>query len=317
MLKLTKEVKVALLVLMAATMAIVGLSYLKGRSLLNTTNTYYVEYANTQGLNRGDRVVLSGVQVGVVQKQELIGEHKDKVRVSFDLDNNIEVPKDSYVILATSDLFGSRVLELRLGRNPTLAEDGSTLQDSVSTGLLEKVEGKMDPTLQRINKLTDNLVDITGQLKKIMNREDEQANKTIGHVENTMANLSLLTAELRGTVTRINQLSETANRLMSDPNLAGTLKNTRQSTDSLAATMAEIKRLTQRTQTLMGELNTLTGNLNSGQGTMGMLMKDPKLYQNLNETTSSLNKLLEDLRQNPKRYVHFSVFGRKAKPVTE
>ncbi|MCE3008495.1 MAG: MlaD family protein [Bacteroidetes bacterium] len=315
MVKITKEAKVAILVVVAGAMLIFGLSYLNGRSVLGTNHTFYVYFPSADGLNRGDKVSLRGVDVGTVRAREIVGDGQDAVRIELEIQSQIKVPSDSYLLLTeTSPVFGQKLLELHPGTSGQLLEDGATIRDSVGTGLADKLGRTVNPTLDRINNLSDNLIEMTGLINKIMRREDARANVSIQNLEQTLANIAFISNQLKGTVASIQRLSDNANQNFIDhPDFKKMLGNTRQATDSLAATLAEVRGLATETTRLAQDLKQITHNLKQGDGTLGKLLYDEALYANLTATTASLNALLQDMTKHPKRYVHFSVFGRRDK----
>jgi phospholipid/cholesterol/gamma-HCH transport system substrate-binding protein len=308
--KITKEVKVAILAITTITLLVVGLGYLKGRAVFGNRNFYYVHFDQVSGLPTGSKVQLSGTDVGVVQEIKLDPQTK-RVRVGFDVDGELSLPKDTYVVLTTTDLFGSKALVLLPGSSTQMAEDKATLQDSIAPELMDKASAFLDPTSRKLNRVLDNLGDITEQLNGLMKQEDHRAKRSLQNVETLLANLAVLSGRLNASAQHLDALLVSGKDLAANPDLKGSLRNLHTGTDSLAATAHDLRTLANRTEVLMRELNTLTTQLNQGQGTAGKLLKDPVLYDNLSKSTASLNSLLEDLKANPKRYAHFSVFGRK------
>ncbi|MBX3102164.1 MAG: MCE family protein [Bacteroidetes bacterium] len=310
--KITKEVKVALLAVTAIVLFIIGLGYLKGRSVFGNRNYYYVHFTHVSGLPTGSKVQLSGTDVGVVQELKLDPKTR-KVTVGFDVNADIELPEDTRVVLTTTDLFGSKALILLPGQSNKMAAHKAVLKDSIAPELMDKASSYLDPTSRKLNLVLDNLGEITGQINSLMKRDNSRAKQSVDNLEATLANLASLSARLNKSVQQLDMLMASTQNLVNNPDLKGTLTNIRQSTDSLAATTQDVRQLAVHTQRLVKELQTLSQNLNEGQGTAGKLLKDKELYDNLTKTTASLNSLLEDLKKHPKRYVHFSVFGRKEK----
>ncbi|GHA71481.1 MlaD family protein [Pontibacter akesuensis] len=305
--RISKEVKVALLGIVALVILYFGFMFLKGSDIFSDSNKYYVEYANVDGLVPSNPVILNGIQVGSVQGMELLTEQGNRIRVEIGVLKDIDVGDSTIAALGNSDLLGSKAITLHLGNSTTLYKGGeklipynaSSITDIISNKTVPIID-KVDTTLARVNRLLDseakdNLQNIlanteatTEAINRILRANQENINQIT-------SNISSLTTSLRETQRHINHLAQNMSEI----------------TDTLKR--AEINQLVRNANQAVTELEAAATKLNSGQGSLGRLMNDEQLYENLNRSTESLNLLLRDVQAYPKRYVNFSVFGRKDK----
>ncbi|WP_347157883.1 MlaD family protein [Pontibacter chitinilyticus] len=305
--KISKELKVALLGIIAAVILYVGFMFLKGSSLFSNTHQYYVVYDNVDGLTISNPVVLNGIQVGTVQDMQLLTDQGNKIKVQIEVQKNVAVGDSTIASLASSDLLGGKAVNLYLGHSTKLYNGGerliafteSSITDMISTKTVPIID-KVDTTLARVNRLLDS--DAKGNLQAILANTKTttdavnailQANqKNIGQIAQ---NLSQLTASLNHTQRYIDRIAQ----------------NMAVITDTLK--QAEVNKLVNNANSAVKEMQETIAKLNSDQGSLGKLMNDEELYNNMNRSTEALNLLLRDIQVNPKRYVHFSVFGKKDK----
>ncbi|GAB3828374.1 MlaD family protein [Pontibacter rugosus] len=305
--KISKEIKVALLGIVAIVILYFGFMFLKGSDLFSDSNTYYVVYDNVDGLVASNPVILNGVQVGSVQTVKLLTDQNNQIRVEIGVLKGIEVGDSTIAAIGNSDLLGSKAITLYLGKNTTLYDGGekliayksSSITDIISTKTVPIID-KVDTTLARVNRLLDG--DAKDNLQHILANTEattEAINKILRsnqeNISQITSNISSLTSSLRETQRHINHLAQ----------------NMAEITDTLK--QAEINQLVRNANQAVMELESAATKLNSGQGSIGKLMNDEQLYENLNRSSAALDLLLRDIQAYPKRYVSFSVFGRKDK----
>lgn len=305
--KISKEIKVALLGIVTFAILYFGFMFLKGSDLFSDSNTYYVVYDNVDGLTASNPVILNGVQVGTVQSLKLMTNEGNRIQVALEVLKDLEVGDSTIAALGNSDLLGSKAITLYLGNNGTLYKGGeklipykeSSITDIISSKTVPVID-KVDTTLARVNRLLDSQA-----------KENLQA-----ILANTAATTEALNTILQANQRNINQITGNINELTTS------LRKTQRNIDRLAANMAdltdtlkqaEINQLVHNANSAVTELEAAATKLNTTQGSLGKLMNDEELYENLNRSTSALNLLLRDIQAYPKRYVSFSVFGRKDK----
>lgn len=297
---LTNEVKIALVAVAGIAIMFCGLQFLKGLTLFSTDDNYYARFSDVTGLTASSPVYANGYRVGVVESIRYDYAHPDNIVAVIGLDNKLSLPRGTRAEIS-SDLLGNVKLELKFGPNPLdLIAKGDTIEGGVAGGLKEKA-AEMVP---QIEVMLPKLDSILTSLNMLM--QDPA-------IKNSVHNVETITANLNSTTEQLNQLSAQLNHqmptMLSKTNgvLANTEGFTRQLNEiNLVGTMEKMDRA-------VAHIEQTTAKLNSNEGTLGLLMRDPALYDNMNATMQSADSLLMDLRQHPKRYVHFSIFGKKDK----
>ena len=294
----TKEIKVAFTAIIGLLVLFFGLQFLKGLSVQKGA-TYTVVFNDVEGLAQGSPIYCNGYKVGTVLDVHYNFDDMTHIPVIFGLDPQLKVSEGSYAEIET-DMMGNVKIQLRMGPNPlALLHEGDTLTGRQSSGLMDKAAGMVPQIEQMLPKLDSILVAVNTLLN------DPALHSALHNVDAT-------TQQLNATTTQLAQLSRELNRqvpaIMQHAN--GTLANTEQLTDKLNnidvnSTMASVQRT-------LDNVEQMTAAINSRQGTLGLLLHDTSLYDNLNSTMEDADALMQDLRLNPKRYVHFSVFGKKA-----
>ena len=296
----TKEVKIALVAIVGIVIMYFGMQFLKGLTMFSAGNSYYVSFDDVSGLSAASPVFANGYKVGVVEDIMYDYSRPDHILAVVGLDNKLKVPRGTRAEIS-SDFLGNVKLELKFGPNSTdLLPVGDTIQGGMQAGLMGKAADMLPQIEQMLPKLDSILVQVNTLL----------ANPAIN---NSLQNVEQITASLTATTRELNQLSASLNGKMpamltkADGVLANTETLTRKLNDiDVAATMQKVDRT-------MANVEQASATLNSKEGTLGLLMRDPGLYNNLNAAMHSADSLLIDLRQHPKRYVHFSLFGKKNK----
>ena len=296
----TKEVKIALAAIIGIVVLFYGLQFLKGLHVFSSNITYYVAFDDVSGLSPSSPVYANGYRVGVVKALNYDYTPQGKIVAELDLNKNMRVPRGSHAELA-SDLLGNIKINLVLSKDPlNMIGLGDTIPGEMEMGMMTKVT-KMMPAIERMLPKLDSIMASLNMLLA-----DPALRNTLHNVEGMTSNLNATSAELK-------TLSASLNRevpgLMQKTN--NVLDNTQQLTGNLAA--IDVADMTAKVNQTLANVEQLTQKLNSNEGTLGLLMRDPTLYQNLTSTMASADSLLIDLKAHPKRYVHFSLFGKKDK----
>jgi phospholipid/cholesterol/gamma-HCH transport system substrate-binding protein len=294
----TKEVKIALTAIVGIVVLFYGLQFLKGLNVFSSNIVYYVAFDDVSGLSPSSPVYANGYRVGVVKTLNYDYNPQSKIVAELDLNKNMRVPRGSHAELA-SDLLGNIKINLVLSDDPiNMLGRGDTIPGEMEMGMMTKVT-KMLPAIERMMPKLDSIM---ASLNTLL--ADPALRNTLHNVEGMTSNLNATSAELR-------TLSASLNKEMPDmmQKTNNVLDNTQQLTGNLAA--IDVEGMTAKVNQTLANVEQLTKKLNSNEGTLGLLMRDPTLYQNLTSTMASADSLLIDLREHPKRYVHFSLFGRK------
>ena len=294
---ITKEVRIGIAGIIALCILVYGINYLKGINMFKPSSYFYVKFQNVNGLAKSSPVFADGVRVGIVRDIYYDYNQAENVIVEVELDTELRIPKGSSAELVSELMRGVR-MNILLANNPREKYAvGDTIPGKLNNGMMESVAALMPQIEQMLPKLDSIMI----SLNNILNNQSIPA--TLHSVEKTAANLEVASGQLKVLMGRdIPQLTGKLNTIGDNfITISGNLKEI-----DYAATFKEIE------QTL-ANVKMVTEKLNSKDNTVGLLLNDPQFYNNLNATTANAASLLEDLKEHPKRYVHFSLFGKKDK----
>lgn len=296
----TKEVQIALVAIAGLVVLFFGLKFLKGVSLASSDATYYALFKDMSGLSENCPVYADGYKVGIV-KDIIFNYGGDQPNVAvLDLDAQMRLPKGTSAEIE-SDMLGNIKLNLLLANNPReRMESGDTIKGDMNKGLMDRV-GEMLPAMERMVPKLDSILTSINMLL---------ADPAIA---NSMHNVERITADLTVTTQQLNTMMGSVNRQL--PTLMTKANSVMDNTETLTRNLSglDVQGTMNRVNMTLDNVEQMTAKLNSNEGTLGLLMRDPSLYNNLSNTMNSANELLIDLKSHPKRYVHFSLFGRKDK----
>nr|WP_294786784.1 MlaD family protein [uncultured Flavobacterium sp.] len=306
--KLTREIKTAILVIASILLFIWGYSFLKGRELFTNYTTLYAQYDNVEDLSSSAPVTLNGLGIGKVSKIT-IDEVTGKLLVELQLKTDFPISKTSTAALYSPSLIGGKQIKIVPNMaDKQLAEDGQTLPSAVELGLTESLGGKIEPIQQKLDKMLVNIDVLVSGLNNTLDKQtQENLKKTIAELSQTMTQfhkasgslnsiLDTNKGQINSAVTNLNKMSSNFNKISDSLNKADLGKSVRSLNQALA------------------KVDGLMNKLNSGKGTAGKLLNDDALYNNLAKTSKELELLLQDVRLYPTRYVNVSLFGKKNKP---
>ena len=294
---LTKEVRIGIAGIIALCILVYGINYLKGIHMFKPTNYFYVKFHNINGLTKSSPVFADGFRVGIVRDIEYDYVNPGNVIVEVELDTELRIPKGSSAELV-SELMGGVRMNILLANNPREKYAvGDTIPGTLNNGMMEsaaKLIPKVEEMLPKLDSILISLNNILG---------DKSIPATLHSIEKTTANLAVVSSQVKGLMSNdIPQLTSKLNTIGDNfVVISGNLKEV-----DYAATFKKIDET-------LANVKILTEKLNSKDNTIGLLFNDPTLYNNLNATTENAASLLEDLKEHPKRYVHFSLFGKKDK----
>ena len=296
----TKEVKIAIVTIIGIVVLFYGLQFLKGLSIFGNSDGYYVSFTDVSGVAASTPVYANGYKVGVVEEVLYDYSPQGKLIAVMALDKRMRLPRGSKAEIS-SDLLGNIKINLLLGDDPVnMVAKGDTIPGGVEGGMMSKLS-KMMPAVEALLPKLDSIMTSLNILLA-----DPALQQTLHNVEGMTSNLNATSSELR-------TLSASLNREMPQmiQKTNGVLDNTQQLTGNLAA--IDVAGMTASVNQTLANVNEMTRKLNSNEGTLGLLMRDATLYNNLTATMADADSLLIDLKAHPKRYVHFSIFGSKTK----
>jgi phospholipid/cholesterol/gamma-HCH transport system substrate-binding protein len=296
----TKEVQIACVAIVALVVLYFGLNFLKGLNLFSNSNAYYLQFEDASGLSVSSPVYANGYKVGVVEEVKYDYMQPKKIVARVALDKQMRIPIGSQAEIS-SDLLGNLKINLVLTDNPLqFIAAGDTILGHAEKGMMGKV-AEMVPAIEAMMPKLDSILTNLNTLLA-----DPALANTLHNVEGMTANLNQTSADLR-------LLSASLGRNVPSMMVKAdsVLGNTQQLTTNLAA--IDVAAMTAKVNQTLANVEEMTKKLNSNEGTLGLLMRDATLYNNLSNTAADADSLLKDLKKHPKRYVHFSVFGKKDK----
>ncbi|MBA3680656.1 MAG: MCE family protein [Bacteroidetes bacterium] len=323
--KVSKEFKIGVVVICAIAAFIWGINFLKGSNLFSHKYYLYAVYPKIDNLIPANPLLINGYKIGQVNEISLIQKNgKMQVLVKFLLTEDVKIPKNSTAKAISSDLLGSKAVEIIYSEETELVKSGDTLIAASEEGFKESLDKRIAPIQAKAENLISSMDSVMTVVSLILNTKTrdnleksfESVRKAILTLEQTAYKLDDLIGsektKISNVLTNLNQI--TSNLSKNGQKIDAIINNVSSMTDSLAK--AQLKDAIANADKSMKELNIMLAKINEGQGTAGKLLKNDSLYNNLNKSSEDLDKLLKDLRLNPERYIHFSVFGRKSrKPV--
>lgn len=298
--KLTKEIKIALVAIVGILIMYFGINFLKGMNLFSTNNAYYMTFDDIQGLGASTPIYADGYKVGIVDGLEYDYKENGPIKVKVDIIKDLRIPQGSKAEIV-KDLMGNLQVNLLLANNPReRVEPGGIIPGAVNGGMMDKAANLVPVVEKMLPKLDSILTSVNALLA------DPALAASLHNVETITSNLTVSTRELN---TLIAGLNKQVPGMIGKAN--GVLDNTNRLTANLAS--LDVQGTLNKVNQTLESAHQFTEKLNSNQGSLGLLMNDTKLYDNLTSTMSHADSLVIDLKAHPKRYVHFSVFGRKDK----
>lgn len=304
--RISNETLVGALAAVAITILLLGFNFLKGEEVFSTTTDYNVSYKDAMGLQNSSAVLYKGIKVGTVRKVQL-REDKAGVIVQFYVNDKVKLTKGSSAKLVTTDLFNTRAIEISLAEGTEYLAKNDTLYGEIDPGLIDKLSVELSPLLNDIKLILINVDSITAAI------DHNSLRNTLHNIEGTTASLDAMLNNKNSDFNRILNNVASISKNLKDNNelLSAAMANVHAITDSLAK--ADLTNTIAQARNALAETAILLQKINDSEGSMGLLVNDKVLYNNLAQTSENLDKLLVDMKANPKRYVHFSVFGKKEK----
>ena len=312
--KFSKEIKIGFIVVSGLFLLIYGLNFLKGKNFFSSRNHFHVMYENVGGLTESNPVYYKGLVVGKVNGISII-EGSSKLLVEFALqEKDLRIPKNTTASIFSDGLLGTKAINLMFGDSKVMAENGDTLLPDLQSSLTEEVTKQVLPIKEKAEKLivtVDSLIHNISLLFSTKSKNNLQ--HTMENLDHISSDFSEIVVDQKVRLKNISSNIESISKNLKDNNeaLTGIIKNMKSISDSVAA--ANLVQTIKQTNEAVKQTSEVLAKINSGKGSLGMLLNNDSLYNNLEASSKNLDKLLEDMRLHPNRYVHFSVFGKKEK----
>ena len=306
--KISNEFKVGLLAVISILLFIFGYNYLKGNNLLKSSRTFYAVYDNVEGLSKSSPVTINGLQVGSITDIKFL-DSSGKLVVVMNINNDFDFPKGSVAKIYGGNLIGSKSMAIEpVYDQEGKAQSGDTLVSKVDPGLLELVNNRLTPLQARVETAVSDVDTLVTSVNSILSSDTQRSIKqsfidirtTLNSLKNTTKNINDVVAENKQNINS------------SFVNINETTENLKNVSDSISR--INIEKISNDLEESVANINAVTKKIDDKDGTLGKLVNDDQLYQNLEGASKELEELLNDIKTNPKRYVHFSVFGKKNRP---
>jgi phospholipid/cholesterol/gamma-HCH transport system substrate-binding protein len=313
--KISNEVKVGATALLTILVFIWLYNFLKGKDLFKSTSYYYTVYDKIGGLAESSPVEINGYRVGVVQSIDFIDAESGRLLVAFSVSKDFKLPVNTVAEIVPISLLGGMKVQFVYGDGPGTYSEGDTIPGRLAESLMDKVETELLPVKDKITNLIVVLDSVISSVNEVMDADfKKDLGGTFANLNSTTESLDKIIGskekELIATLDNINRFS----KMLSDNSekMSSTFSNLEAITDTLAA--ADIYTSVSNLKASLEKAALMMDNMNNGKGTAGQFLTNDTLYTNLTNSLESLNVLLQDMKANPKRYVHFSIFGKKSTP---
>ena len=323
--KVSNEFKVGLFGAFALLALILGYNFLKGANLFSRSPHFYASYSKINGLNVANPVQVNGLNVGKVEELTINQNDSNRILVKVSISKDIQLPNNSIFRISSADLLGSKVIRLELGNSKTYAVSGDTLFGANEVSLMDDVARQIEPIKIKAEKVIMTIDSVLAQVKSLFDKNGKG-----GALTNTVIDLETTIHNIRTTTDQVNLMvkaesdrldvilknvsSITENLKKNNDAITHALNNIDKITDDLAK--SDLKKTVDNANQAIADISVIIDKIKAGKGSLGMLVNDDKLYTNLQQSSADLDKLIIDLKANPKRYVSLSLFGGKDKKAT-
>ena len=309
---ISKEVRIGALVTISLLVLIIGFYLLKGANIFSGENNYYVFYTNVQGLQPSSPVQIKGLTVGRVVKIELV--EGGKVMVKLAVNKKAELPQGTIAKLSSMDLLGTKAVSLELGTATQIIQDDDTLGTGLEDGAIEAVSAEVTPLLRDLRKTVNILDTALAGINAVLDvRTRTSIQHSVASIEEITANFAALSNSLNAQTGKVNSIIDNTNSISTNlaknnEHINHIIANTDKISEQVAS--APLKETIEELEKTVKELKSLSQKMNSKEGSVGMMMNDKGLYNNLTSSLKSLDELMADMKAHPHRYINVSIFGR-------
>ncbi len=311
--KISNETKVGALTIIALAIMFIGYSFLRGNDVFSSSNTFYTVYDNVDGLTVSKPVMVNGYQIGRVSKMDLL--ETGKIEVEFKIDSDHPIPSNTIARIVSADLLGSKAIVFDLGNSKTMAKNGGILQSDVQANLLEKVE----PLQLKIENLVVKLDSVLTGVNTALNDEFQRDFKSsLRSISISLSNIESITNDAENLMG--SERVRLAKIMQNLESITDNFKNNNRQINSILAnfdhlskdlSQMEIKSTVDNANRAMQDVQVITDKISRGEGSLGLLVNDDQLYNNLSNASAQLDALILDLKTNPGKYLKLSIFGKK------
>ena len=307
---MNKELKIGFFAIASIIALIFGVNYLKGINLINDNSEFYSVYENIGGLQVGSPVLVNGYKVGLVSSIDLLTEQKQNLLVTISLNKEFDIAINTVCKIINQDLMGTKGVALILGDSDELVMSGDTLISGIEGSLQDEVNAQILPLKIKAEELIGSVDSLMMIVTAVLNKD------TRDNLKNSLSSLDKTFELMSKTMEKVDSMVD-----LNDDRISKVIKNLESITSNLESSNGEIKNILMNFSSLSDSLakgniaavlqnvSDITSKINNGEGSIGLLLKDDKIYANFEKSTRELASLLEDIKNNPSRYVNFSIIG--------
>ncbi|MBR77730.1 MAG: hypothetical protein CMD36_07470 [Flavobacteriales bacterium] len=306
-----REVKVGIVSIVVIFILILGINYLKGTNIFKNNITFYALYQNIDGLQIGAPVTVSGYKVGSVTDIDMLTESNNNLLVTINIEKELVVPKESILKIVNQDLMGTKGVNLIFSSSSDNASSGDTLSSSLESSLQEEVNAQILPFKRKAEELIVSIDSVMMIVTAVLNKDARKdLSKSIESLGETFSLMSSSMKKVDGIIDANEE--KISNIIFNMESILSNIEESNSSVNSILSNMSLISDSLSNSNltSLVNNFNTLMTQINSKEGSAGLLLNDDKLYTNLEKTTKELSELIKDIKDNPKRYINFSLIKR-------
>lgn len=305
---MNRELKVGLIALLSITVLVIGINYLKGINVLNNHKVFYAKYDNIGGLQVGSSVSLNGYKVGSVSEISLL--RKNNLLVTLNIEQDFDIPKNTICKIVNKDLMGAKSIDLILGDANKLAIEGDTLFSNIEGSLQDEVNAQILPLKLKTEELIGSIDSVMTIITAVLNKDTRK------NLRNSLASLNETFEIMTQTMTKIDSIviknDDRLTRIII--NLESITKNLEEGNEDIKTVLVNFASISNSLNSVdieasIKNINDITSKINNGDGSLGLLLENDEIYFNLEKSTKELAELIEDIKNNPSRYVNFSLIG--------
>jgi len=308
--KLRKELKIGIIVAFGIAALIWGVPFLKGTDIFSNQKKVFAIYDHVDGLSESNSVQINGLKIGQVTKLTFLPERGGKILVTMLVDGEVAIPKKSTAVIISSDILGSKAIQIKISNNKELIENRDTLNSLYELSLTETVSKEIAPIRSKTENLLTSMDSLITVIHKVLNADTrDNLIKSFESIKRTVSNLEHATIKIDTLIGT--QQSRIKGILANVESISGNLKNNNEKITHILKNFSSISDTLVKANiaNVINQASIAFNKINQGKGSVGLLLNNDSLYNNLASASDNLDKLLLDMKENPKRYVHFSVFG--------
>lgn len=304
---MTKELKIGFVAILTIAVLFVGLNYLKGLNVLNNNRDFHAAYNNIGGLKEGSPVLLNGYQVGMVSNVSLLTNDNQKILVTVSVEEDFEIPDNTVLKIVNQDLMGTKSIDLVLGNSLVFAISGDTLTSGIQGSLQDEVNAQILPLKIKTEELIGSIDSVMRIVTIVLDKGARE------NLSNSFESLEQTFQLMAQTMSKVDEIVD-----QNDERISSIVKNLEDNNDAIAGILRNFSAISDDIvksdiRGLLTNLSEISNSINDSEGSLGMLINDKDFYSNLENTSKELESLIKDIKDNPRRYVGFSIIGGKSK----